>query len=196
MEETPWGFPELPPGSGQAAEKERARFAKEPPKYPPAERPVYSQTPLTPEREERPAPERRPASAISVTSLVIGISAVVLAAVFFYRSTVNIRSAENRANQALSAVGELKQTAGGPGANAAMKIELMRTLRALDAMALEFGREPEVMQKVEQMRNETLDLLYALEEKQEGAAAQEPGATPAIAPAPAPIAPATPQATP
>jgi hypothetical protein len=120
------------------------------------------------------------------------LAAVALAAVFFYRSTLNIKSAENRANQALAAVGELRRTGGQ--APTAMKLELTRTLRLLDSMAVEFGNEPEVRNKIENMRNETLDILYSLEDKGTIDAPQPPPAAaldnqpqavnPAVAPAP------------
>lgn len=174
----------MPPGSGQAAERERNRLNREVGQYPPAERPIFAAPPEDEDNPEENGRDPKTASALSVTSLVIGISAAIMAAVFFYRSTVNIRSAENRANQALTAVGELRHT-GGP-APAAMKIELMRTLRTLDAMAMEFGSEPEVLHKVETMRNEALDLIYALEDKPASEAtpvAPEQAAAPAWPPA-------------
>ncbi|MBI3580759.1 MAG: hypothetical protein HY098_01540 [Nitrospinae bacterium] len=167
MEETPWGFSEIPPENSQAAQRERSGTSGESAKYPPAERPIFAE----PKRQKPTAEEPpRPVSSLSVTSLVLGITALVLAAVFFYRSNLNIRNVENWANQALTAVGELRHT-GGP-APTAMKLELTRTLRLLDSMAVEFGSEPDLRNKIETMRNETLDILYSLEEKGPGESAQ------------------------
>ena len=185
MEETPWGFSDIPPENSQAAQRDRSGTTRETAQYPPAERPIFAE----PKRQYAKVEDSpRPVSSLSVTSLVLGIAAVVLAAVFFYRSTLNIRNAENRANQALTAVGELRHT-GGP-APTAMKLELTRTLRLLDSMAVEFGSEPDMRNKIETMRNETLDLLYSLEEKGPVEAPQSATAPPASPPQPAPAQPA------
>jgi hypothetical protein len=187
MEETPWGFSEIPPENSQAAQRERNGVKREPSNYPPAERPIFAEPKRQYQEAEAP---RKPASSLSATSLVIGLAAVALAAVFFYRSTLNIKSAENRANQALAAVGELRRTGGQ--APTAMKLELTRTLRLLDSMAVEFGNEPEVRNKIETMRNETLDILYSLEDKgivdtaQPAAPQADPVVPPMATPVPAP----------
>lgn len=202
MEDSSWGYSEIPPGSGgNAAERERKRLAeKSERQYPPAERPLYSPLP-EPEPEEE-QPEQRPSgTALSLTSLVIGIVAVVLAAVFFYRSNVNIKSAEIHAQQALTAVDELKHS--GSPAPAALKIELMRTTRTLDAMTVEFQGEPEALAKIEELRNEVKEILAMLDEKTPEAAPAEEQAAPAEAPAAAipeaavtPAAPAAKQPSP
>jgi hypothetical protein len=160
MEETPWGFSEIPPENSQAAQRERNATKREAANYPPAERPIFAE----PKRQyTKPESAPKNGSSLSATGLVLAIAAVALAALFFYRSNLNIKSAENRANQALAAVGELRRT-GGP-APTAMKLELTRTLRLLDSMAVEFGNEPEMRNKIESMRNQTLEILYSLEEK-------------------------------
>ncbi|MBI5637368.1 MAG: hypothetical protein HZA03_05295 [Nitrospinae bacterium] len=183
MEDSSWGYSEIPPGSGgNAAERERKRLAeKSEGKYPPAERPLYSPLP-EPEPLEDELPEQRPSgTALSLTSLVIGIVALVLAAVFFYRSNVNIKSAEIHAQQALTAVDELKHS--GSPAPAALKIELMRTTRTLDAMTVEFQVEPEALSKIERLRSEVNEILAMLDEKTPEAAPAEEAAAPAEAPA-------------
>lgn len=193
MEETPWGFSEVPPENSQAAQRERSGTTGESAKYPPAERPIFAEPKRQQPKVEEPP---RPVSSLSVTSLVLGITALVLAAVFFYRSNLNIRNVENRANQALSAVGELRHS--GSPAPTAMKLELTRTLRLLDSMAVEFGTEPDLRNKIETMRNETLDILYSLEEKGPGETAQSAAPQPQAAvpePAPQPQA-AVPRPTP
>lgn len=188
MEDNSWGYSEIPPGGGgDAAERERKRLAeKTERKYPPAERPLYSPLPEPEPPEDELADQRSSGTALSVTSLVIGIVAVVLAAVFFYRSNVDIKSAESRAQQALTAVDELKHS--GSPAPAALKIELMRTTRTLDAMTVEYQGEPEVLAKIEEIRNEVKDILAMLDEK----AVEAP---PAVeAPAPSPVEPPAPDA--
>lgn len=191
MEDNSWGYSELPPDHEQVARKDRNRLSNPEAAFPPAERPVYAPSPVPQPEDE---PEGRGGSALSITSLVMGITAVILAAVFFYRSTVNIRTAENQARQALSAVDELKRS-GGP-TPAALKIELMRTTRTLDAMAVEFAAEEEAMQKIAALRAEVEEILATLEEKgqEEPVAAEPPPATPAAAETPADGAPAAPPA--
>ncbi len=210
MEDSSWGYSEIPPaGGGGAAERERKRLEEKAQRqYPPAERPLYSPLPEPEPPEEDQADHRASGTALSVTSLVIGIVAVVLAAVFFYRSNVDIKTTETRVQQALTAVDELKHS--GSPAPAALKIELMRTSRTLDAMAAEYQAEPETLTKIEELRNEVKELLADMEEKTPeaapagqatpaapAAAMPEPAATspaPATAlpePAPAPPAPPT-----
>ncbi len=194
MEDSSWGYSEVPPGGGNAAERERRRLAREQEaNYPPAERPVYAPLPEPPRVEEEHEPKS--GTALSLTSLIIGIAAVVLAAVFFYRSNVNIKSAEIHAQQALTAVDELKHGGATP---AALKIELMRTTRTLDAMTVEFAGEPEQLAKIEELRAEVNGILAMLEEKAPGdaAAAGEPAAAETPAPAAAPAAPSPPPASP
>lgn len=187
MEDNSWGYSEIPPGGGgNAAERERQRLAvKTEGKYPPAERPLYSPL-LEPEPpEDEHSDNRSSGTALSLTSLVIGIVAVVLAAVFFYRSNVNIKSAESRAQQALTAVDELKHSRSP--APAALKIELMRTTRTLDAMTVEYQGEPDALAKIEELRNEVKEILAMLDEK---------AAEPPAVDAPASIAPPAPDAAP
>lgn len=194
MEDNFWGYSESPPGSGgNAAERERKRLAeKSEGKYPPAERPLYSPLPEPEPLEEEQADQRSSGTALSLTSLVIGIVALVLAAVFFYRSNVNIKTAETRAQQALTAVDELKHS--GSPAPAALKIELMRTTRTLDAMTVEFQGEPEALAKIEQLRNEVKEILAMLDEKAPVAVPADEAAAPAEAPAAAPAPEAVPPA--
>ncbi len=200
MEDSSWGYSEIPPGeSGNAAERERRRLAeKSERKYPPAERPLYSPLPEPEPPEEEHADQRASGTALSVTSLVIGIVAVVLAAVFFYRSNVDIKSAETRVQQALTAVDELKHS--GSPAPAALKIELIRTTRTLDAMTVEYQGEPEALAKIEELRNEVKELLAMLDEKAPEALPAEQAAPPAASaipePAAAPPAPAANQPSP
>ncbi len=185
MEDNSWGYSEIPPsGGGNAAERERKRLAEKAERqYPPAERPLYSPLPEPAPAEEEHPDQRSSGTALSLTSLVIGIVALVLAAVFFYRSNVNIKSAETRAQQALTAVDELKHS--GSPAPAALKIELMRTTRTLDAMTVEFQGEPEALSKIEQLRNEVKEILAMLDEKTPDAAPGEEAAAPAPEVAPA-----------
>lgn len=181
MEDNSWGYSEIPPsGGGNAAERERRRLAERSEgKYPPAERPLYSPLPEPEPPEEELGEQRASGTALSLTSLVIGIVALVLAAVFFYRSNVNIKSAETRAQQALTAVDELKHS--GSPTPAALKIELMRTTRTLDAMTVEYQAEPETLAKIEQLRNEVKEILAMLDEK----TPETVPATDAVPPAPA-----------
>lgn len=160
MDETPWGFSEVPPDDSQAAQRERARLVREAPQYPPAERPVFSEP--KPAYKEKP-PREKQGSSVSGAALFFGIAALALAMILYYRSNIEVKNAETTAHQALTEVGELRHNAGAPPT--IMKLELTRTLRLLDSMAVEFGNEPEIRNKIEAMRNETLDLLYSIDEK-------------------------------
>ncbi len=137
------GFSDAPPGADGARDNPK----KEEQPSPPPDRPVYTVRQSDASNDSGGGGIILKKTAIMLAG-VIAVVAILSAGTYYYRSDIGA---------ALQA-----GLSGGGTEPTALEIEVIRTLRSLDELSLEFADETEKLKEIELMKKETRNILESI----------------------------------